>query len=73
MNILNTYDLQDLKKKFILDHERYIKEKKEHLEKQRTMIPDEEIPEWMKDEFSLPLAIATICHEILVLKEGKKT
>ncbi len=30
--------------------------------------PDSELPDHFKDDFSLPMALASICHEILMIK-----
>lgn len=62
------YEIKDLLQIFLnhaIEHE---KMKEEVAIQFRKNFPDCDIPECMKEEFSLPLALASICEAILKLK-----
>lgn len=64
-----TYDLQTLKDTFLLHHERSKELNKKLIKEFQENNPGEPIPAPFNDEFSLPLALAALCEEILRLRD----
>lgn len=65
------YRLDFLIETFSKHAEEADKNKKHQLEQFKAMNPNEPIPDYVTDDFNLPMALATICHEIQKLKEIK--
>jgi len=66
------YTIEELQKTFLI-HEKKSKEMNEKMLKEhKENYPDEPIPDFYLEEFSLPAAMASICSEILSLKNNCK-
>lgn len=65
------YNLEYLIKKFSNHHDQYIKENKKIITDFIENNPGIPLPKYMTDEFSFPLAMASICSEVLKIKEEK--
>lgn len=65
------YGLDFLIDTFTKHAEEHEKNNERMLEQFKKMNPEEPIPDHMKEEFSLPLALASICTAIQELKESK--
>lgn len=66
------YNLEELLKTF-KQHTINAKQNQKHIIKQFIENnPDENIPDHMIDDFILPEALASICHEILLVKKKLK-
>lgn len=63
------YDLESLEKTFLIHHERSIELNKKLIKEFQENNPGEPIPDPFADDFSLPLALAHICREIINLRE----
>lgn len=61
--------LEDLIKTFHDHHERFIKSQKDLRKMFEENSPGKPIPDDMTDDFSLPLALATLCNAVLELQK----
>jgi hypothetical protein len=64
------YELHDLLDKFTEHGKKFELNQKEFSECFLEANPGEELPDYFKDEFNFPLAIASMCHEILMIKNA---
>lgn len=64
------YKLDFLIETFLKHAEEHAENNRRLLEQFKKMNPDEPIPDHMTEEFNLPMALATICHEIQEMKNG---
>lgn len=65
------YDLETLIKTFKLHAKRSEKLNKKLIKDFKENNPGEPLPDPFDDDFSLPLALESICKEIQALKKGK--
>ena len=65
------YSIEELEKTFLLHHKRAEKFNKELIKEFQENNPEEPLPDLFNDDFSLPLALAAICKEILQARVGK--
>lgn len=63
------YDLESLEKTFLLHHERSQELNKDLIREFQENNPGKPIPDPFADDFSLPLALAHICRELLYLRK----
>ena len=63
------YSIEELVKTFSLHHQRSIELNKQLIEQFKENHPGEPVPDPFNDDFSLPLALKTICEEIVQLKQ----
>jgi hypothetical protein len=61
------YEIQELEKTFKEHHKKSVKLNKKLIKQFQENNPGEPIPDPFNDDFSLPLALAAICKEILHL------
>ncbi len=66
---MNKYTLEELIATFLDHHEKWEMRNKELIKEWKENNPGEEIPIYLKGDFSLPLAMASICKEVLNLKK----
>jgi len=66
------YTLEKLLLKFMNHSDRWRKLNGDLVEEHKKNYPNEEIPDHLKCNFDLPLALSVICNEILILKEGQQ-
>ncbi len=65
------YSIEELEKTFKLHHERSVELNKKLVKEFQENNPVEQIPDPFNDDFSLPLALESICKTILQIKNGK--
>lgn len=63
------YDIESLEKTFVLHHERSVELNKKLIAEFVENNPGEPIPDPWNDDFSLPLALAAICRELVALRQ----
>jgi len=66
------YSIEDLAKTFKLHHVRSEKLNKKLIKEFKEKNPGEPIPDPFNDDFSLPLALESICHALLELRKAKE-
>jgi hypothetical protein len=64
------YTVEELAKTFAEHHKKVIEEREIEIQKFITHYPDSEIPESLKDDFSIAKALQAICEEISRLRKG---
>lgn len=64
-----SYDLESLSRRFYRDATEADKMKEMLMQRRKELFPDEEIPEYMKDQFNVARAFAEMCIEILKIKQ----
>lgn len=62
------YKLDFLIDTFLKHAEKHDKDNREIRKRFKEDAPNEPLPEYLTDDFSLPMALATICHEIENIK-----
>lgn len=65
------YDLDTLIKTFALHHENSVELNKKLIREFQENNPGDPTPDPFNDDFSLPLALAAICKEILHIKKSR--
>ncbi len=63
------YKLDYLRDMFLKHAEKLDKDNREIRRKFKEDSPNEALPDYLSDEFSFPMALATICHEIENIKK----
>lgn len=63
------YELESLIETFVLHHKQRTEANKKLIKVWQKNYPDEALPDYLHDEFSLPLALEAICREIQALKD----
>lgn len=66
----NNYSLEELCDMFLEHAEKYLDDQKERVDNFAKNFPGEELPRNLADDFVLPLALASICYEIIQLKKS---
>lgn len=67
---MHMYELEDLFHIFSKHIEPSERQREQNIKSYQENNPGEELPGHMKDEFNFPKAMATICSEILKLKNA---
>lgn len=62
------YSIEELEKTFRIHHERSVELNKKLIKEFQENNPGEPVPDPFRDDFSLPLALAAICEEMLRLR-----
>jgi hypothetical protein len=63
------YSLDELMKCFIEHNKRFQKQQRKNIKMFKENSPGAELPEHFKDDFSLPLALLSLCKEIKKIKD----
>lgn len=68
----NQYEMETLIKTFMDHHEKSIENNTKMIERHKEYFPNEEIPDYLKDEFSISKAFAHMAMEIQRIKRRCK-
>lgn len=63
------YDLKTLSETFMTHHKKSIERNREILENYIKSYPGEEVPQHLREDFSLPKALSSICDEIRKIQD----
>jgi len=63
------YTIEELERIFDSHVAKCIEERENTLKKFKEYNPDQEIPDYLQDDFNFPMALKIICSEIIKLKE----
>jgi len=67
------YPIEELEKTFLLHHKKAVKENQELIKRYKEDYPGEPLPDHLESDFSLPLALHSICLVIAELRRTAKT